>query len=48
MACRVMNPSIRETREGARYIVRYKKKYVLDSVKIARAFINKERKKTNG
>jgi len=48
MACRVTNPMIRETREGSRYIIRRKKKYVLDSVNIARAFINKERKKTNG
>ncbi len=48
MACRVMNPMIREIREGSRYIVRRKKKYVLDSVQIARAFIKKERRKRNG
>lgn len=48
MACRVINPMIREIREGSRYIIRRKKKYVLDSVQIARAFIKKERRKTNG
>ena len=48
MACRVINPMVREIREGSRYIVRRKKKYVLDSVQIARAFIKKERRKRNG
>ena len=48
MACRVINTMVREIREGSRYIVRRKKKYVLDSVQIARAFIKKERRKRNG